>query len=58
MCVRYCLRYARPYFACGICGNCGNADYQIVTEQMLCGNIVAICGSESKSVAMVVAMWQ
>ena len=37
------------------CGNCGNADTQRVKSIYACGNSVAICGNERRSVAKVVA---
>ena len=43
---------------CGICGNWCNVDYQRVKKVCICGNYVAICGNERRSVAKVVAMWQ
>ena len=47
-----------PFFDCGNCGNSGNTDNQRIKNEIGCGNFVAICGNEKRSVAKVVAMWQ
>ena len=52
------LKIKEPIFGQFICGNCGNADTQRVKSVYACGNCVAICGNERRSVAKVVAMWQ
>ena len=51
--IRIC---ARPFLACGNCGNPCNAENQGVESDSSCGNCVAICGNLERSVAIVVAI--